>query len=195
MKMEIKELAGRYNLDGFYIFNGVQGIQTGKVHCFENGVVIGTVVDDNKVDKEIINYEKGKALVNSPGKTKNRLLLGFISSELDFQFLKLNPVGYQRGEDTLWATKGILNKGKLNFYGGWDLIGERGMQIACSSIPGLESILQKEIKDADSVIHALNNLPYNIFWEKLFTSSNHKFVFKDPAYNTQRTGELSLERI
>src|SRR3989339_178740 len=103
--LKMGNLTGDYKLNGFYMLNGIKGTQIGKISCLSNKMIIGTIQDDNKSDKETHYRYPGGIITGYAGKDeRNRLILGYISPDLDFRFIKI-PCFDQRGDDVYWALK------------------------------------------------------------------------------------------
>jgi hypothetical protein len=191
-------ITGNYKLTGSYLLNGIKGLQTGKVYCFPDGKVVGSVSDDNKSSNVTVSVKKEGIMVGLPGghaQDCKKLVLGYISPKLRFMFFKLPPLNYPNYamvSDIIWALEGKKDGRNLNFSGAYDMLGKGGTEISCFFISGLEAILKSP--DDESFKRLIENTPTDIFMEQLFKKDIYDLVISEAEQN-ETLGELVLEKI
>ena len=179
------DLSGYYKLSGSYLLNEVVGSQNGSIYCYSDGKVLGIVPDNNK------NESEGDSVYGT--RDLNKLLIGYITPDLKFLFLKLGMPLYIAVPDIIWGLKGRYDK-HLIFSGGWNICLEATKKV-CELIPNIESVLRENVSDLNSLKNIVNITPINIFRERLFFNNQIcDEIIKDSLLYGQ-TGEITLEKL
>ena len=177
-------LEGSYNFSGSFLFEDVKGESRGEVYCFQDGKVIGRIADNNRHSSDL-----------SPnGWGKNKLLLGYLSPDLELQILKTPPFTWAV-HDVYWKLRGEESKGDLSFSGNWRFYGVQGQMDANSLIPSLSLHTRYEIPEVGLLKIAVKDVPAKVFSDHLFkfTGNMHDSLMQIAASNCQ-SGEINLRK-
>jgi len=102
-------MEGKYSVDGYYLYKGVRGNQSGEIEIFPDGKIIGKVIDAD----DTLNMEK--------------LLLGVnFDEDRRIAFIKIAP-GLRRGNDVMpvmWDLRTANPEKNLVYTGHFGFLGD-----------------------------------------------------------------------